>query len=72
MKKVFELEDLDCAVCAAKIEAAVKELEGVENASVNFMTQKMTIETSQDINELMKKVVKLVAKIEPDCTILLK
>ena len=46
-------------------------MEGVENASVNFMTQKMTIETSQDINELMKKVVKLVAKIEPDCTIIL-
>ena len=71
MKKVFELEDLDCAVCAAKIEAAVKKLEGVENASVNFMTQKMTIETSQDIDELMKKVVKLVAKIEPDCIIIL-
>ena len=49
MKKVFELEDLDCAVCAAKIEAAVKELEGVDNVSVNFMTQKMTIETNQNI-----------------------
>lgn len=71
MKKVYELEDLDCAVCAAKIEAAVKEVEGVEKVSVNFMTQKMTIETNQDINELMKKVVKVVAKIEPDCTVVL-
>lgn len=71
MKKVYELEDLDCAVCAAKIEAAVKEVEGVDKVSVNFMTQKMTIETNQDINELMKKVVKVVAKIEPDCTVLL-
>ena len=71
MKKVFDLEDLDCAVCAAKIEAAVKELEGVENASVNFMTQKMTIEANRDINQLMKEVVKLVEKIEPDCSIIL-
>ena len=71
MKKVFDLEDLDCAVCAAKIEDAVKELEGVENASVNFMTQKMTIETNRDINQLMKEVVKLVEKIEPDCSIIL-
>lgn len=71
MKKVYELEDLDCAVCAAKIETAVKEVEGVDKVSVNFMTQKMTIETNQDINELMKKVVKVVAKIEPDCTVVL-
>ena len=71
MKKVFELEDLDCAVCTAKIEAAVKELEGVDNVSVNFMTQKMTIETNQNIDEVMKKVVKLVEKLEPDCTIIL-
>lgn len=71
MKKVYELEDLDCAVCAAKIEAAVKEVEGVDKVSVNFMTQKMTIETNQEINELMKKVVKVVAKIEPDCTVVL-
>ena len=71
MKKVFELEDLYCAVCAAKIEAAVKELEGVDNVSVNFMTQKMTIETNQNIDEVMKKVVKLVEKLEPDCTIIL-
>lgn len=71
MKKVYDLEDLDCAVCAAKIEAAVKEVEGVDKVSVNFMTQKMTIETNQNINELMKKVVKVVAKIEPDCTVVL-
>lgn len=71
MKKVYDLEDLDCAVCAAKIEAAVKEVEGVDKVSVNFMTQKMTIETNQDINELMKKVVKVVAKIETDCTVVL-
>lgn len=69
MKKTYLLEDLDCAVCAEKMEKAIKELEGIENAQVNFLTQKMTIETNQDIDEMMKKIVKLMAKIEPDCTI---
>ena len=69
MKKTYQLEDLDCAVCAEKMEKAIKELEGIDDANVNYMTQKMTIETNQDIDEMMKKIVKLVAKIEPDCTI---
>lgn len=71
MKKVFAIEDLDCAVCAAKIENAVKKLDGIEYVNVNFITQKMTIETNQNMQELMKKVVELVKKIEPDCTIIL-
>ena len=71
MRKTYQLEDLDCAVCAEKMEKAIKELEGIEDANVNFITQKMTIETSQNIEEMMEKIVKLVAKIEPDCTIVL-
>ena len=43
MKKVFKLEDLDCANCAAKMENAISKIEGVESANVSFMTQKMTI-----------------------------
>ena len=45
MKKIFKLEDLDCANCAAKMECAVAKLEGVKRAEVSFLTQKMTIET---------------------------
>ena len=71
MKKVFELEDLDCANCAAKMENGIKKLEGVKDASVSFMTQKMTIEADDgtDMDELMKRVVKLCRKVEPDCRI---
>ena len=71
MKKTFKLEDLDCANCAAKMENAIKELDGVDNASVNFMAQKLTISADEALlPELMKTVRKVCKKIEPDCTIL--
>lgn len=73
MKKVFELEDLDCANCAAKMSKAVKNIDGVSFAEFNFITQKLTIEADDDrFDDIMKKAVKLCKKIEPDCTILLK
>ena len=72
MKKVYMLEDLDCANCALKMEDGIKKIEGIVNAEVNFMTQKMTIETeADDQKKIMKEVVKVCRKIEPDCTILL-
>ena len=72
MKKVYMLEDLDCANCALKMEDGIKRIDGVVNAEVNFMTQKMTIETeADDQKKIMKEVVKICRKIEPDCTILL-
>ncbi len=70
MKKTYKLENLDCANCAAKIENAVKEIEGVINASVSFMTQRLTIETEADLDEIMTKVKKIVRTIEPDCEII--
>ena len=70
MKKVFELEDLDCANCAAKMEAAIKKIDGVHDANVSFMTQKMTIEADDaEFDAIMKKVVKTCRKVEPDCEI---
>ena len=71
MKKSFKLEDLDCAHCAAKMEDAIRKLPGVTNATVSFLTQKMTIE-AEDVDALMKDVVKVCRKVEPDCEILLK
>ncbi len=73
MKKVYKLKDLDCANCAAKMETGIKNIPEVKNASVNFMMQKMTIETDEaDIDALMKVVVDTCKKIEPDCEIVLK
>ena len=72
MKKKFKLTDLDCANCAAKMEDAIRKIEGVENASVSFMTQKMTIEADDSrFDEIMKEVVSVCRKVEPDCVILL-
>lgn len=72
MKKRFDLEDLDCANCAAKMEAAIKKIDGVENAGVNFLTQKMFIEAPEErFDEIMKEVVKVIRKVEPDCKVLL-
>lgn len=70
MKKKFKLTDLDCANCAAKIEDAIKKLDGVNDASVSFMMQKMTIDADDArFDEIMKEVVEVCKKVEPDCII---
>ena len=71
MKKMFKLEDLDCANCAAKMENAIKKIDGVKDASVSFMTQKMTIEADDErFDAIMDEVARVCAKVEPDCKIL--
>ena len=71
MKKKFNLEDLDCANCAAKMEEAIKKIDGVKDAAVNFITQKMMVDADDDRFEaIMDEVVKVCKKVEPDCVIL--
>ena len=73
MKKVFKLRDLDCANCAQKMEDAIKKLDGVEDATVSFLMQKMTIVADDTrFDAIMKEVVKVCKKVEPDCEILIK
>lgn len=73
MKKTFKLVDLDCANCAAKMEDAIKKIDGVTSASVSFMSQKMTIEADDAIfDEVVGKAVKTIGKVEPDCRVILK
>ena len=68
MKKHFKLEDLDCANCAAKMERAIGALDGVASCSVNFLTQKLTLEADDArFDEILQKVVATAKKIEPDC-----
>mgnify|MGYP000056732873 FL=1 len=70
MKKIFKLEDLDCANCAAKMERAVSKLDGVDAVNVSFMTQRMSIDADETrFDEIMDNVVKACRKIEPDCKI---
>ena len=73
MKKTFKLIDLDCANCAQKMEDAIKKLDGVAEASVSFLTQKMTIDADEErFDDIMQQVVKCCKKVEPDCEIVLK
>ena len=72
MRKTYKLTDLDCAHCAAKMEAAIQKIDGVTEASVSFLTQKLTVEAEDGrFEEIMKQVVKACKKVEPDCVILL-
>ena len=71
MKKTYMLEDLDCANCAAKIEEAVKKIDGVKFASVNFLAQKMTLEADDEaFDEILKKAIKTIKRVEPDCRVI--
>ncbi len=70
MKKTFKLIDLDCANCAAKMENGIKKLDGVIDAKVSFMTQKLTIEAEDEsFDKIMKQAQKVCRKIEPACVI---
>ena len=72
MKKTYSIE-VDCANCANLMEEATKKTAGVANATVNFMTQKMTVEFAegQDSKAVMKAVLKNCKKVEDDCEIYL-
>ena len=72
MKKTYKI-DVDCANCANKMEDAAKNTAGVQNATVNFMTQKMIVEfeEGQDAKSVMKDVLKNCKKVEDDCEIYL-
>lgn len=73
MKKRYQLQDLDCANCAAKMEEAIQKIEGVRSASVSFMAQKLTIEADDErFDDVMREVVKACKRVEPDCVIVMR
>lgn len=69
MTKTYNLTDLDCANCAAKMESAINKLDGVTSATVSFMTQKLILEADDISDDLMKRIQKVCKKVEPDCRI---
>lgn len=70
MKKRYKITDLCCANCAAKMEHEIRNLPGVTSATVNFLTQKLSVEADdQRFDEIMKEVVEVCRKVEPDCVI---
>jgi copper chaperone CopZ len=72
MRKVFRLEDLCCANCAQKIQDRISKLDGVNSCSVNFLTQKFTLDTSDSrFDAAFAESKKIFKSVEPDCTIIL-
>ncbi|HIR78460.1 MAG TPA: heavy-metal-associated domain-containing protein [Candidatus Egerieenecus merdigallinarum] len=71
MKKTYRMKDLDCANCAAKMERAIGKLDGVSAVSVNFMTQKLTLEADEERFEaIVEEAGRICRRIEPHCLIL--
>ena len=67
MKKRYKFE-VDCANCAAKVEEAVKKIDGVNDATVNFMAQKMVLDADDArFDEILKEVIAVAKKVGPDC-----
>lgn len=70
MKKSFKLQGLDCANCASKMERAVAKLDGVENAVINFMAEKLIIEADESrFDEILDKAAAAIKKVDRDCVI---
>lgn len=70
MRKTFKLDELDCANCGAKMEAAIKKIDGVVDSKVTFMTQKLVVEADDArFDEIMDEAQAVCRKIEPDCEI---
>ncbi len=73
MKKTFQLEDLDCAHCAARMEEKIKKLDGVIAVEVNFLAQQLVLEAEDAVFEkVLKDAAKICRKIEPDCRVIVK
>lgn len=70
MKKSFKLSELDCANCAAKMEAAINKLDSVDSATINFMSQRLILEAADDkFNEAVDLAQKAINKVERGCKI---
>lgn len=71
MKKVYKIENLDCANCARKLEEKLNKIEGVNDCKVSFMMQKITLDVNEDsAEETLNNVIKTCKKFEPDLNFL--
>lgn len=72
MRKVYKLDELDCANCGMKMEEAIRKIDGVKSVSVSFMTQKLTLDADDArFDDILKQCVKVCHKVEPDCRIVI-
>ena len=64
MKRIYNLEGLDCAHCAAKMEKKVGAIKGVSDACVNFVTQRLTLECGGELSDIDTLVQKAVNSVD--------
>ena len=70
MKKRYNLSDVDCANCAAKMEEQISKFPGVNSASISFMAQKLTLDADEDkLDEILKQAEKIIKSIDEEATI---
>ena len=73
MKKVYKVENLDCANCAQKLEDKLNKVKGVNDFKFRFMMQKITLEINdENVEEILNDVLKTCKKVEPDMKVLVK
>lgn len=73
MKRVLKMQDLDCANCAAKMENAIKKIDGVNSVSISFMSQKMFLDVEDSKYDIVvKEIVQVCKKVDSDCEVLVK
>ena len=69
MKKKYSCE-VDCAACAAKVEAAIQKVDGVEDVKVNFLTQKLILTApDENFDAVLAAVLKTAKRVDPDIVI---
>lgn len=70
MKKRFNLEGLECANCAAKMEVAIGKLDGVNSVNINFLAEKLVIDVEEEkLEEVLEAAQKEITKLERFCKI---
>lgn len=70
MRKSFKMQDLDCANCAAKMENGINGIDGVQHATISFMTQKLVLEADDTrFDAILDEAQRICTTIEPDCVI---
>ena len=71
MKRVYRLQNLECANCAAKMERAIQKLNGVKDAQISFMTQKLSLDVEEELLEqILEQAQTCITKVERNCKIM--
>lgn len=70
MRKAFKILGIDCANCAAKLEDALKKIDGVQDVKINFFMEKLTLQANDDdFDDVLERVENAALRFEPDCEI---